>query len=135
MKELEANMRTIEMDGLTWGASQLVPVGFGIKKLQVNLVVEDEKVSVDDLQAKIEEDEDHVQSTDVVSTSFLFLIHCGMDDNLTFGFRRPRCKSCSFETHCAQLSPVHDGMPEMSLDMYADLHYSKSHRSVDEEYE
>ncbi|MCJ1431367.1 Translation elongation factor 1 beta [Xylographa pallens] len=67
MKELEANMRTIEMDGLTWGASKLVPVGFGIKKLQVNLVVEDEKVSVDDLQAKIEEDEDHVQSTDVAA--------------------------------------------------------------------
>ena len=66
MKELENAMRTIEMDGLTWGPSKLVPVGFGIKKLQVNLVVEDEKVSIDDLQAKIEEDEDHVQSTDVV---------------------------------------------------------------------
>ena len=67
MKELEANMRKIEMEGLTWGASKLVPVGFGIKKLQVNLVVEDEKVSIDDLQAAIEADEDHVQSTDVVS--------------------------------------------------------------------
>jgi len=67
MKELEKNMRTIEMDGLTWGASKLVPVGFGIKKLQINLVVEDEKVSIDDLQEKIAEDEDHVQSTDVVS--------------------------------------------------------------------
>ena len=66
MKELEAIMRRIEIDGLTWGASKLVPVGFGIKKLQVNLVVEDEKVSVDDLQAQIEGDEDHVQSTDVV---------------------------------------------------------------------
>ena len=67
MKELEENMRKIELDGLTWGASKLVPVGFGIKKLQVNLVVEDEKVSIDDLQAQIEGDEDHVQSTDVVS--------------------------------------------------------------------
>lgn len=67
MKELEANMRNITMDGLTWGAGKFVPVGFGIKKLQVNLVVEDDKVSIDDLQAKIEEDEDHVQSTDVVS--------------------------------------------------------------------
>jgi len=67
MKQLEANMRTIEMDGLTWGASKLVPVGFGIKKLQVNLVVVDEKVSIDDLQGKIEEDEDHVQSTDVAA--------------------------------------------------------------------
>lgn len=67
MKALETNLRSIEMDGLTWGASKLVPLAFGIKKLQVNLVVEDEKVSIDDLQAKIEADEDHVQSTDVVS--------------------------------------------------------------------
>lgn len=67
MKELEAKMRAIEIDGLTWGASKLVPLAFGIKKLQVNLVVEDEKVSIDDLQAQIEADEDHVQSTDVVS--------------------------------------------------------------------
>ncbi|MCJ1405213.1 Translation elongation factor 1 beta [Xylographa trunciseda] len=67
MKELEANMRKIQMDGLTWGTSKLVPVGFGIKKLQVNIVVEDEKVSVDELQGKIEEDEDHVQSTDVAA--------------------------------------------------------------------
>jgi elongation factor 1-beta len=33
----------------------------------LNLVIEDDKVSLDDLQAKIEEDEDHVQSTDVVA--------------------------------------------------------------------
>ncbi|KAK0509401.1 hypothetical protein JMJ35_007795 [Cladonia borealis] len=67
MKELEANMRSIEMDGLTWGGSKLVAVGYGISKLQVNVVIEDEKVSVDDLQAKIESDEDHVQSTDVAA--------------------------------------------------------------------
>lgn len=67
MKALEKNMRSIEMDGLTWGASKLVAVGYGISKLQVNLVVEDEKVSIDDLQGQIEADEDHVQSTDVVS--------------------------------------------------------------------
>lgn len=67
MKELETSMRGIEMDGLTWGASKLVPVGYGISKLQVNLVVEDEKVSIDDLQAQIEGDEDHVQSTDVAA--------------------------------------------------------------------
>ncbi|MCJ1458317.1 Translation elongation factor 1 beta [Mycoblastus sanguinarius] len=67
MKELESNMRSIEIDGLTWGASKLVPVGYGISKLQVNLVVEDEKVSIDDLQGQIEGDEDHVQSTDVAA--------------------------------------------------------------------
>lgn len=55
-------------DGLVWGASTLVAVGFGIKKLQINLVVEDEKISLDDLQQEIEGDEDHVQSTDVSSS-------------------------------------------------------------------
>jgi elongation factor 1-beta len=67
MDELTANVKAIEMDGLVWGASKLVPVGFGIKKLQINLVIEDEKVSLDELQQKIEEDEDHVQSTDVAA--------------------------------------------------------------------
>ncbi|KAL8660593.1 MAG: hypothetical protein Q9202_006402 [Teloschistes flavicans] len=71
MKELEQNLRAIEIDGLTWGASKLVPLAFGINKLQVNLVVEDEKVSIDDLQQKIEGDEDHVQSTDVAAMSKL----------------------------------------------------------------
>jgi elongation factor 1-beta len=64
---MEENVRAIEMDGLVWGASKLVAVGFGIKKLQINLVVEDEKVSTDALQAQIEEDEDNVQSTDIAA--------------------------------------------------------------------
>ena len=76
MKDLETNMRAIEMDGLTWGASTLVAVGFGIKKLQVTLVVEDEKVSIDDLQQQIEGDEDHVQSTDVVSYDHFYAENC-----------------------------------------------------------
>jgi elongation factor 1-beta len=67
MKELEKNVRAIEKDGLVWGASKLVPLGYGIKKLQINLVVEDEKVSLDELQEQIAEDEDYVQSTDIVS--------------------------------------------------------------------
>lgn len=73
MKKLEENLRTIEIDGLTWGASKLVPLAFGIKKLQINLVVEDDKVSIDDLQQQIESDEDHVQSTDVVSNGLCFI--------------------------------------------------------------
>jgi elongation factor 1-beta len=67
MKQLEANVRAIEKDGLVWGRSTLVAVGFGIKKLQINLVVEDEKVSTVDLQQQIEEDEEYVQSTDIVA--------------------------------------------------------------------
>ncbi|KAI8874159.1 eukaryotic translation elongation factor-like protein 1 beta 2 [Ramicandelaber brevisporus] len=65
MKELEQNVRSIVMDGLLWGASQLVAVGYGIKKLRIAAVVEDDKVSTDDLAEKIQEYEDYVQSVDV----------------------------------------------------------------------
>ncbi|KAK9367003.1 hypothetical protein V1509DRAFT_627956 [Lipomyces kononenkoae] len=71
LDELLANVKAIDMDGLVWGGHQWIAVGYGIKKLQINLVVEDEKVSLDDLQAAIEEDEDHVQSTDVAAMSKL----------------------------------------------------------------
>lgn len=67
LEELLANVKAIEVEGLVWGAHQWIPVGFGIKKLQINLVIEDDKVSLDDLQQQIEEDEDHVQSTDVAA--------------------------------------------------------------------
>lgn len=67
MVALEAAVRSIEQDGLVWGGSKLVPLGFGIKKLQINVVIEDDKVSVDDLQETIAEFEDYVQSTDVAA--------------------------------------------------------------------
>jgi len=60
-----AAVKSITMDGLLWGASKLVPIGYGIKKLQVMCTVEDEKVSVEELTEKIEEFEDYVQSCDV----------------------------------------------------------------------
>lgn len=64
---MEAAVRSIQKDGLVWGASKFVAVGFGIKKLQINLVVEDDKVSTDELGEQIQEFEDYVQSTDVVA--------------------------------------------------------------------
>jgi len=67
MNELKANLLKIDMDGLVWGGSQFIAVGFGIKKLQINCVIEDDKVSLDDLQEKIAEDEDHVQSSDIAA--------------------------------------------------------------------
>jgi len=70
MKELEAAVRSIQKDGLVWGASKLVAVGFGIKKLQITLVIEDDKISLSDLEEEIQEFEDFVQSTDVVSFPF-----------------------------------------------------------------
>jgi elongation factor 1-beta len=39
MVELEKAVRSIETPGLVWGASKLVPIGYGIKKLQITLVV------------------------------------------------------------------------------------------------
>ena len=35
MVKLEEAVRAIQADGLLWGASKLVPVGYGIKKLQI----------------------------------------------------------------------------------------------------
>lgn len=67
MKEMETQVRTIEMDGLLWGASKLVPVGYGINKLQICCVIEDDKVSVDLLTEKIQEFEDFVQSVDIAA--------------------------------------------------------------------
>ena len=71
MKELKGSLRSIEMDGLVWGKSQLVAVGFGIKKLQINLVVEDDKVSLEELEEKIDEFEEYVQSSDIAAMQML----------------------------------------------------------------
>lgn len=67
MKKLEASVRSIEKEGLVWGGSKLVPVGFGIKKLQITLVVEDDKVSLEELQQEIEEFDEYCQSTDIAA--------------------------------------------------------------------
>merc|ERR1712227_262544 len=58
---------SIEMDGLVWGATKLVPVGYGINKLQLMCAVEDEKVSIEELSEKMTEFEDFVQSVDVAA--------------------------------------------------------------------
>merc|ERR1712038_1924847 len=67
MKELEKQVRTIECDGLVWGAAKLVPLAYGIKKLQIMCVVEDDKVGTDFLEEKITEFEDYVQSVDIAA--------------------------------------------------------------------
>lgn len=70
MKALEAHVRGVEKDGLVWGGSKLVAVGFGIKKLQINLVIEDDKVGLDDLQEELADGgEEYIQSSDIVSSS------------------------------------------------------------------
>ncbi|XP_072525458.1 elongation factor 1-delta-like isoform X1 [Salminus brasiliensis] len=67
MAKLEECVRSVQADGLLWGASKLVPVGYGIKKLQISCVVEDDKVGTDMLEEEITKYEDYVQSVDVAA--------------------------------------------------------------------
>ncbi|PNF22258.1 Elongation factor 1-delta [Cryptotermes secundus] len=67
MKLLEEAVRAVSIDGLLWGASKLVPLAYGIHKLQILCVVEDDKVSVDWLQETLEAIEDYVQSVDIAA--------------------------------------------------------------------
>jgi len=67
MAELEKGVREVAMDGLLWGSSKLVDIGYGIKKLQITCVIEDAKVGTDDLIDEIMELSDYVQSVDIAS--------------------------------------------------------------------
>lgn len=67
MAELEKLVRSIEKDGLVWGASKLVPLAYGVRKLQISCVVEDEKVSTDDLEEEILQFTDYIQSMDIAA--------------------------------------------------------------------
>ncbi|CAN4119069.1 unnamed protein product [Withania somnifera] len=70
MKKLEEAIRSVEMEGLLWGASKLVPVGYGIKKLQIMLTIIDDLVSVDTLieeRLTVEPINEYVQSCDIVA--------------------------------------------------------------------
>merc|ERR550525_1429791 len=73
--QMLASVKSIEMDGLLWGAHKLIPIGYGIEKLQVMCTVEDEKVSVEELTEKIEEFEDFVQSCDVNAMNKIDVLH------------------------------------------------------------
>ncbi|KAM7012200.1 uncharacterized protein LKV04_022733 isoform 2-T2 [Tautogolabrus adspersus] len=67
MAKLEECVRSVQADGLLWGTSKLVPVGYGIKKLQIACVVEDDKVGTDLLEEEITKFEDYIQSVDVAA--------------------------------------------------------------------
>lgn len=71
---MEEEVRKISTDGLLWGAAKLVPLAYGIKKLQISSVVEDDKVSVDWLQEQIEALEDYVRN--FKTNDLLKLIFC-----------------------------------------------------------
>jgi elongation factor 1-beta len=67
LKELAAKLHAIEKDGLIWGDHKFVPIAYGVKKLQQLIVIEDDKVSGDDVEEMITGFEDYVQSMDIVA--------------------------------------------------------------------
>ncbi|KAL5496180.1 hypothetical protein EMCRGX_G012418 [Ephydatia muelleri] len=67
MAQVEEKVRSIQAEGLVWGASKLVPVAYGIKALQITCVVQDDKVGTDFLEESITAFEDLVQSVDILA--------------------------------------------------------------------
>ncbi|CAN6561680.1 elongation factor 1-delta-like [Malus sylvestris] len=70
MKKLEEAVRSVHLEGLHWGASKLVAVGYGIKKLQIMMTIVDDLVSVDTLieeHLTVEPINEYVQSCDIVA--------------------------------------------------------------------
>lgn len=70
MKALEQAVRSVEQEGLTWGASKLVEVGYGIKKLQIMMTIIDDLVSPDNIIEDFltaEPRNEHIQSCDIVA--------------------------------------------------------------------
>ena len=68
LDDLAAKILNLTGDGIYWKSEyKKEPVAFGIFKLIIGVTVEDEKVSVDDLQEKIEAIEDMVQSVEILA--------------------------------------------------------------------
>lgn len=68
LNALFEKVRNIEMDGLVWKQDcKREPIAYGVEKIIVGCVIEDDKVSVDDLIDKIMAFEDDVQSVDIRS--------------------------------------------------------------------
>lgn len=74
MADVEKCVRSIATDGLLWGVSKLVPVGYGIKKLQISCVVEDDKVSTDFLEEEITGFSELVQSMDIAAFNKIWTV-------------------------------------------------------------
>ena len=59
---------TIKKDGLQWNTGfKLEEVAFGIKKLVIAMLVEDDKCSVDEIIEELQSWEDDIQSVETVS--------------------------------------------------------------------
>lgn len=64
MEALEASVRTVQMDGLSWGeAFDVKDIGYGIQKLHVQCIIVNDLLGTDDVTAAVEA-LDTVSSTD-----------------------------------------------------------------------
>jgi len=64
----EKILKNIKREGLVWKTEyKLQEVAFGVKKIVMGMVVEDEKVSVDDIIDELCSWEDEIQSVDIVA--------------------------------------------------------------------
>jgi elongation factor 1-beta len=64
----EKILKNVKRDGLVWKTEyKLQEVAFGVKKIVMGMVVEDEKVSVDDIIDELTSWEDEIQSVDIVA--------------------------------------------------------------------
>merc|ERR1739838_962738 len=72
LKKLADNIIAIEMDGLFWKTEwKKEPIAYGVFKIIIGATIEDDKVSTDIVQEKIEELEDLVQSVDIQASNKL----------------------------------------------------------------
>jgi elongation factor 1-beta len=68
LEALGQRVLEITMEGLVWKSEfKLTDVAFGVKKITIGCVIEDDKVSTEDIIAEVESWEDDVQSVDIVS--------------------------------------------------------------------
>ena len=68
LDSLAKKILALEIDGLVWNNEpKILEVAYGVQKLQVGCVIEDDKVLTDDIFDKITAWEDDVQSVDMVS--------------------------------------------------------------------
>lgn len=75
LDELYKKIAAIDMDGLIWKTEyKKDPIAYGIYKLVVGCVIEDAKISTDELQEKIEAIEEDVQSVDIAVFSKIWKV-------------------------------------------------------------
>lgn len=55
----------IEIDGAIWKEYKLLDVAYGMKKIRISLIIQDDLVSIDDVIELIEAMEEEVQNVDV----------------------------------------------------------------------